>query len=158
MATQVMHARQLWVRGYWVKARSVGLFHLPPPPRQWSSTGPGPCSLLTLPLYFLLLFHVVHSPCSYIAGCFRQVAQSAATRSRWFSLADFFTLKIEAIHSYETSDYTRSTRRHIPEDGILYSRSCESLKSYRNVQCCLYILMSTSCNKNEKTNKLRRKL
>jgi hypothetical protein len=35
------------------------------------------------------------------------------------SLADFSTLKMEAIHSSETSVHTRSARRHIPEDGIL---------------------------------------
>jgi hypothetical protein len=35
------------------------------------------------------------------------------------SLADFSTLKIEAIRSSETSVHTRSTRRHIPENGIL---------------------------------------
>jgi hypothetical protein len=35
------------------------------------------------------------------------------------SLADFSTLKIEALRSSETSVHTRSTRRHIPEDGIL---------------------------------------
>jgi hypothetical protein len=35
------------------------------------------------------------------------------------SLADFSTLKMEAIYSSETSVHTRSTRRHIPEDGIL---------------------------------------
>jgi hypothetical protein len=34
------------------------------------------------------------------------------------SLADFFTLKMEAIISSETSVHTRSTRRHIPEDSI----------------------------------------
>jgi hypothetical protein len=37
--------------------------------------------------------------------------------SRW--LTDISTLKMEAIHSSETSVHTRSTRRHIPEDGIL---------------------------------------
>jgi hypothetical protein len=37
------------------------------------------------------------------------------SRSRIFS-----TLKIEAIRSSETSDHTRSTRRHITEDGILH--------------------------------------
>jgi hypothetical protein len=36
-----------------------------------------------------------------------------------FSLADFSALKIEAIHSSETSVHTRFIRRHIPEDGIL---------------------------------------
>jgi hypothetical protein len=46
------------------------------------------------------------------------------------SLADFSTLKIEAICSSEKSVYTRPTRRHIPEDGILHSRRCEHLKSY----------------------------
>jgi hypothetical protein len=35
------------------------------------------------------------------------------------SLADFSTLKMEAINSSGTSVHTRSTRRHIPEDGIL---------------------------------------
>jgi hypothetical protein len=35
-------------------------------------------------------------------------------------LADFSTLKMEAIRSSETSVHPRSTRRHIPEDGILY--------------------------------------
>jgi hypothetical protein len=35
------------------------------------------------------------------------------------SLADFSTLKMEAIRSSETSVYTRYTRRYIPEDGIL---------------------------------------
>jgi hypothetical protein len=35
------------------------------------------------------------------------------------SLADFSTLKMEAILSSETSVHTRSTLRHIPEDGIL---------------------------------------
>jgi hypothetical protein len=37
------------------------------------------------------------------------------------SLADFSTLNIEAIYSSETSVHTRSTRHHIPEDGILNS-------------------------------------
>jgi hypothetical protein len=34
-------------------------------------------------------------------------------------LLDFSTLKMETIHSSETSVHTRSTRRHITEDGIL---------------------------------------
>jgi hypothetical protein len=43
--------------------------------------------------------------------------------SRWLQteLADFSTLNMEAIHSSETSGHTRSTRRHIPEDGILFA-------------------------------------
>jgi hypothetical protein len=35
------------------------------------------------------------------------------------SLADFSSLKMEAIRSSETSVHTRSTPRHIPADGIL---------------------------------------
>jgi hypothetical protein len=46
-----------------------------------------------------------------------QRLQSVAT-----SLADFSILKMKMIRSSETSAYTRSTRRHIPEDGILHSR------------------------------------
>jgi hypothetical protein len=40
------------------------------------------------------------------------------------------TLKMEAIRSSETSIHRRSTRRHIPEDGILHSHRRENLKSY----------------------------
>jgi hypothetical protein len=46
------------------------------------------------------------------------------------SLADFYTLKMETIRSSETSVHTRSTRRHIQEDGILRGHRCENLKSY----------------------------
>jgi hypothetical protein len=46
--------------------------------------------------------------------------------------ADFSTLKMEAISSSETSVHTRSTRRHIPEDGIPHSRRCENLRSYKS--------------------------
>jgi hypothetical protein len=35
------------------------------------------------------------------------------------SLADFSTLNMETICSSETSVHTRSTRRHIPDDGVL---------------------------------------
>jgi hypothetical protein len=36
-----------------------------------------------------------------------------------FSLTDFFTLKMKAICSSETSVHRRCTRQHVPEDGIL---------------------------------------
>jgi hypothetical protein len=39
--------------------------------------------------------------------------------SRSFLARVFSTLKMVAIHSSETSVHTRSTRRHIAEDGIL---------------------------------------
>jgi hypothetical protein len=48
------------------------------------------------------------------------------------SLADFSTLKMEAICSSETSVHTRSRWRHIQEDGILHSHRCENLKYYLN--------------------------
>jgi hypothetical protein len=51
-------------------------------------------------------------------------------------LANFSTLKMEAIRSSEMSvHFTGSTRRHISEDGILHSHRCENLKSLSfNVQ------------------------
>jgi hypothetical protein len=48
-------------------------------------------------------------------GCLQPPAHAGS------SLADFSTLKIEAIHSSETSVYTRCTWRHIPEDSILHT-------------------------------------
>jgi hypothetical protein len=45
------------------------------------------------------------------------------------------TLKMEAIRYFETSVHTRSTQRHIPEDGFLHSHRCENLKSY--LRTCL---------------------
>jgi hypothetical protein len=55
------------------------------------------------------------------------------------SLADFSTLRMEAIRSSETSvHFTRSTRRHIPEDGILHSLIFVSsqIKYYYYCCCC----------------------
>jgi hypothetical protein len=73
------------------------------------------------------------------------------------SLADFSTLKIEAIHSSETSVHIRSTQRHIPEDDILHSNLCETLRSYVSkinfidfcptpVSTGLFRFHSTECN------------
>jgi hypothetical protein len=47
------------------------------------------------------------------------------------SLADFSTMKMEPIRSFEASVLTKSTRRHFPEDGILHSHLCENLRSYK---------------------------
>jgi hypothetical protein len=68
--------------------------------------------------------------------------QTAATCSRWFSAPGFLlsTLKMEAIRSYETSVYTISTRRHIPEEGIFHSHRRENIKSYT------YCLISYNTN------------
>jgi hypothetical protein len=40
------------------------------------------------------------------------------------------TLMMGAIHSSETSDFTRATRRNILEDGILPSHCLENHRSY----------------------------
>jgi hypothetical protein len=37
---------------------------------------------------------------------------------------------MEAVRSTETSVPTRTTRRYIPEDGILHNHHLESLRSY----------------------------
>jgi hypothetical protein len=50
------------------------------------------------------------------------------------TLTDFSTMKMEAIHSSETSVYTKYTRRYFPEDGILHSHRRENLKSYMRDQ------------------------
>jgi hypothetical protein len=61
-----------------------------------------------------------------IASIFR-VEESASGEPAW---ADGCRLKTEVIRSSETSVNARSTQRHIPEDDILHSHCCESLKSY----------------------------
>jgi hypothetical protein len=47
-----------------------------------------------------------------------------------FILQIFYTLKMEVTSPLETSVITRSTLRHIPEEGILHSHRRENLKSY----------------------------
>jgi hypothetical protein len=69
-----------------------------------------------------------------------RVEKSASEEAAWvqppahadFSLADFSTVNMEAIRSSEKSVHIRSTRRHIPEDGILHSHRRENLKSYKH--------------------------
>jgi hypothetical protein len=52
----------------------------------------------------------------------KKIRERGTSVSRWqqISLADFPTLKMEVIRYSETSIHTRSTQRHIPEEGILY--------------------------------------
>jgi hypothetical protein len=63
-------------------------------------------------------------------------------------LADFYTLKMEAVSSSETSVYTSSTWRHIPEDGILHSHRRENLKTdvseYTLYTSALVLIVCTS--------------
>jgi hypothetical protein len=66
----------------------------------------------------------------------KQVAEAADCNLQPLShagspLADSSTLKTEAIRSSGTLVNARSTQRHIPEDDILHSHRCESLKSYK---------------------------
>jgi hypothetical protein len=67
-----------------------------------------------------------------IASNFR-VEKSVSEEPAWAGgcrLADFSALKLEAIRSSETSVHTRTTWRHIPENGILHCHRHENLKSY----------------------------
>jgi hypothetical protein len=70
------------------------------------------------------------------------------------SLADFSTLKMDAIRSSETSVHTRSARHHIPEDSILHSNRCENLKSCNNL---FYRLENFRCHKERSIDKDERK-
>jgi hypothetical protein len=75
---------------------------------------PYPC-----PLYWFSMWPTL-PPCCYIAGCFRLVAQSAATCWRWFLARGFFYPEDGKIRSSGTSVHTRSTQCHIAEDGIFH--------------------------------------
>jgi hypothetical protein len=70
------------------------------------------------------------SPCSYIAGYFRLVAQSVATCSRWFLARGFFYPQDWRETFLRNIINARSTQRHIPEDDILQRHRCENLKTY----------------------------
>jgi hypothetical protein len=63
-----------------------------------------------------------------VSSYLQQVAAHAGS-----SLVDFYTLKMEAIRSSETSVNKIFTRRNIPEDGILHCHHRENLKSYKEV-------------------------
>jgi hypothetical protein len=63
------------------------------------------------------------------------------------SLADFSTLKMDAIRSSETSVHTRSTRRHNPEDVILQSSMKSVNESYILLRIFTYLLMTRGASK-----------
>jgi hypothetical protein len=60
----------------------------------------------------------------------RSVFQLLVTASVVPSLLILSTLMV-ATRSYITTVLTRATRRHMPEDGIIYSHHCENLRTYR---------------------------
>jgi hypothetical protein len=70
-----------------------------------------------------LICHAVHSPSLSLFEFSRVFSTSDSVcwqpAHAGSSLADFSTLKMEAISSSELSVHTRSIRCHIPEDGIL---------------------------------------
>jgi hypothetical protein len=80
------------------------------PPSLWCFPSPltidFPCGPLSLPF------------CPYIAGCFRLALSVQPPAHAGSSLPNVSTLKPEAIRSSEMSIHTRTTRRHIPENGI----------------------------------------
>jgi hypothetical protein len=75
---------------------------------------------------------------SCVNRCFGGTSQP--TGHAGFSLADFSTLKMEAIRSSEMSVHTRYTRRHITGDGILHSHLRGNLKSYKTFLEDFYLL------------------
>jgi hypothetical protein len=94
-------------------------------------------SLLTLPLSSIdyPCFPLSLPPCSYRAGCFRLVAQSA---SHLLTLVPhsriFLTLKMVATRSSETSVHSRSTRRHMQKTAFLHKQVAlykKEIKYYR---------------------------
>jgi hypothetical protein len=59
-----------------------------------------------------------------------------------FLLCSFWTLKMEAIRSSETSVHKPTARRYITEDGNIHNYRCENLKSYKDlfISCCIPLL------------------
>jgi hypothetical protein len=78
------------------------------------STDPSPLLSIDFPFGPLFL-----PTSSYIAWCFRLVAQSAATCSRWFLARGFFYPEDGGDTFLRNFVQTRYTQLHISEDGIL---------------------------------------
>jgi hypothetical protein len=60
----------------------------------------------------------------------RSVLQLLVTANVVPSSPILVTIMMEAMHSPQISVLTRTTRRYIPEDGILHSHRRENFKSY----------------------------
>jgi hypothetical protein len=68
---------------------------------------------------------IIGNHCSPISIIFYSVIANVSPSSRIL-----VTLLKDELRFSETSLPTRATRRHIPEDSILYSLRSENLKSY----------------------------
>jgi hypothetical protein len=75
-------------------------------------------------------------------GTYRLHLQQTATCSRWFLARGFSALKMEAIHSSETSVHTKSTRCQIPEDGIFSVTAVKISNPTREVQTIAKALLN----------------
>jgi hypothetical protein len=77
-------------------------------------------------------------------GCKRESLTNSTEPSAHVgsSFTDFYTLKMEVIHSSKTSVHTRSTWHHIPEYNILHGHCCENLKTYKELTCSVIKISS----------------
>jgi hypothetical protein len=70
------------------------------------------------------------------------VVQSVSPLLKLFFAWRFFTLKMEAIRSSETSVITIPTRRHIPEDDILQKANLFFKKKSISIYIYIYIFLT----------------
>jgi hypothetical protein len=101
-------------------------FRYPLPPAV-TITRPNTFSPLCL---FPLWPHSLSLPVSYTAGCSNWNLSLQPAAHTCSLLADYSTLKMEAIRSSETSIYQSSTQRHIPEVQVQTLENFKERKSH----------------------------
>jgi hypothetical protein len=118
-ATQVHTRSAVWSWDYWVNAPSEQ-YLVSHPDRILTQLWPPTCSTLSLPSpHYWFPTWPSFPPCPYIAEHFNWQLSLQLLAHTGSSLAVSSTLKMEAIRSSETLVHTKTTRRHIPENGIL---------------------------------------